>query len=55
MVNAAIAGLGWWGKTLVESVSGVSDDLRFVAGIDPFASDDTKAFTKRATTNCRNK
>ena len=46
MVNAAIAGLGWWGKTLVESVSGVSDDLRFVAGIDPFASGDTKAFTE---------
>jgi predicted dehydrogenase len=46
MVNAAIAGLGWWGKTLVESVSGLSDDLRFVAGIDPFASDDTKAFTE---------
>ena len=45
MVNAAIAGLGWWGKTLVESVSGVSDDLRFVAGVDPFASDETKAFT----------
>jgi predicted dehydrogenase len=46
MLNAAIAGLGWWGKTLVESVSGVSDDLRFIAGIDPFASDDTKAFTE---------
>jgi len=32
MINAAIIGLGWWGKTLVEAVSGVSDDIRFVAG-----------------------
>jgi predicted dehydrogenase len=45
MVNAAIAGLGWWGQTLVESVSGESEDIRFVAGVDPFANDDTKAFT----------
>ena len=32
MINAAIVGLGWWGKTLVESVQGTSDQLRFVAG-----------------------
>jgi hypothetical protein len=32
MINAAIIGLGWWGQTLVESVSGVSNDIRFVAG-----------------------
>lgn len=32
MINAGIVGLGWWGKTLVESVSGTSDDIRFVAG-----------------------
>ena len=25
MLNAAIVGLGWWGKTLVESVQGSSD------------------------------
>jgi len=31
-VNAAIVGLGWWGKTLVESVQGSSDAIRFVAG-----------------------
>ena len=46
MINAAIAGLGWWGQTLVESVSGDSDKLRFVAGIDPFASEKTEEFTK---------
>ena len=34
MINAAIVGLGWWGKTLVESVQGTSDDIRFVAGDD---------------------
>ncbi len=33
MINAAIVGMGWWGRTLVESVSGVSDELRFVAGV----------------------
>ncbi|NQU71321.1 MAG: Gfo/Idh/MocA family oxidoreductase [Rhodospirillales bacterium] len=32
MINAAIVGLGWWGKTLVESVADGSDDIRFVAG-----------------------
>ena len=32
MINAAMVGLGWWGKTLVESVQGTSDDIRFVAG-----------------------
>ena len=32
MINAAIVGLGWWGKTLVESVQGTSDAIRFVAG-----------------------
>ncbi|HEX5420763.1 MAG TPA: Gfo/Idh/MocA family oxidoreductase [Gammaproteobacteria bacterium] len=32
MINAAMIGLGWWGKTLVESVSeGKSDKIRFVA------------------------
>jgi predicted dehydrogenase len=32
MINAAIVGLGWWGKTLVESVASGSDDIHFVAG-----------------------
>ena len=30
MINAAIVGLGWWGRTLVESVQGSGDQLTFV-------------------------
>lgn len=32
MVRAAIVGLGWWGKTVVEAVQGKSDRIAFVAG-----------------------
>ena len=32
MLRAAIAGLGWWGKTLVTSVQGKSKDISFTAG-----------------------
>ena len=46
MINAAIIGLGWWGKTLVEAVSGVSDELRFVAGTTRSLSDEAQAFAK---------
>jgi predicted dehydrogenase len=31
MIRAAIVGLGWWGKALVEAVHGKSDAIRFVA------------------------
>src|SRR5262245_58336116 len=31
MINAAIVGLGWWGKTLVNSVQDKSSLIRFVA------------------------
>jgi predicted dehydrogenase len=31
MVRAAIVGLGWWGKTIVEAVQGKSDKITFVA------------------------
>ena len=44
MINAAIVGLGWWGKTLVEAVSGVSDEIRFVAGTTRSLSPDAQAF-----------
>jgi len=47
MIDAAIIGLGWWGQTLVEAVSGVSDDIRFVAGTTRSLSDDAKAFAKQ--------
>ena len=32
MINAAIVGLGWWGKVLVQSVQNKSDKIRFTAG-----------------------
>lgn len=44
MINAAIVGLGWWGKTLVESVSGISEDIKFVAATTRSQSDEDKAF-----------
>ena len=44
MINAAIVGLGWWGKTLVESVADGSDDIRFVAGATRTRSDEVKQF-----------
>jgi predicted dehydrogenase len=31
MVRAAIVGLGWWGKTIVEAVQGKTDKISFVA------------------------
>ncbi|MDH3434157.1 MAG: Gfo/Idh/MocA family oxidoreductase, partial [Gammaproteobacteria bacterium] len=46
MINAAIIGLGWWGKTLVEAVSGVSEHIRFVAATTRSLSDDARAFAK---------
>jgi len=46
MINAAIVGLGWWGKTLVEAVSGQSDDIRFVAGATRTIRDDVTAFAQ---------
>lgn len=33
MINAAIIGLGWWGKTIVSAVQGKSEKLRFVHGV----------------------
>ena len=44
MINAAIVGLGWWGRTLVESVQGTSHDIQFVAGSSRTASPELKAF-----------
>jgi hypothetical protein len=31
MLRAAIVGLGWWGKTIVDSVQGNSGQITFVA------------------------
>ncbi len=43
MINAAIVGLGWWGRTLVESAQG-SDLIRFAAGATRTISPEVKAF-----------
>ena len=45
MINAAIVGMGWWGKTLVESAQG-SDVLRFVAGATRTVSPEIKTFAE---------
>jgi predicted dehydrogenase len=44
MIKAAQIGLGWWGKTLVESVQGSSDIIQFVAAASRTQNDDYKAF-----------
>ena len=46
MINAAIVGLGWWGKTVVESVQGTSDSIRFVSGATRTVTPETKAFAE---------
>jgi predicted dehydrogenase len=47
MIRAAQIGLGWWGKTLVESVQGTSDRIRFVAATSRTKSDDYLAFAQQ--------
>lgn len=44
MINAGIVGLGWWGQTLVEAVSGGSDKIRFVAGATRTVNADVERF-----------
>ena len=46
MLNAAIVGLGWWGQTLVESVSGNSEKIRFISAVSRSASETAKEFSK---------
>ena len=48
MINAGIVGLGWWGRTLVEAVSGgQSGEINFVAGAARTHTEDLKAFAKQ--------
>ena len=47
MINAALVGLGWWGKTLIESLAEPSDVMRFVALTTRTKSDDVKDFAKQ--------
>ena len=54
MIDAAIVGLGWWGKTLVEAVSGVSDEIKFVAGATRTLSDDAREFAQEHDFELRN-
>jgi predicted dehydrogenase len=44
MMNAAIVGLGWWGRTIVESVQAGSGQIRFVAGATRTMSPEVTAF-----------
>jgi predicted dehydrogenase len=44
VINAGIVGLGWWGKTLVEAISGQSGDIRFVAGATRTVTDELRTF-----------
>ena len=44
MIKAAIAGMGWWGKTLVESVQGTSEEITFVAGATRTVTPELQAF-----------
>ena len=46
MMKAAIVGLGWWGKTIVESVQTDSELIRFVAGATRTASPELTAFAE---------
>ena len=47
MISAGIVGLGWWGKTLVESLADGSDAMRFVAMTTRTMSPDVEAFAKQ--------
>jgi predicted dehydrogenase len=46
MIKAAIVGLGWWGKTIVESVQADSELIRFVAGASRSISPELSAFAE---------
>src|SRR5262249_11886172 len=46
VIDAAIVGLGRWGRSLVESAQGKSDKLRFVVGVDP-ATDTAREFAAK--------
>jgi len=46
VIRAAIVGLGWWGKTLVESAEN-SDEIRFVAGATRTLTPEIEGFAKQ--------
>src|SRR3954463_14119061 len=49
MINAAVVGLGTWGKTMVESLAGGSDLMRFTTVQSRTVNADVEAFTKHHT------
>jgi predicted dehydrogenase len=46
MIKAAMVGLGWWGKTIVESAAG-SEVIRFVAGASRTVTPELEDFAKK--------
>ena len=48
MIRAAIVGMGWWGRTLVEAVAD-SEQIRVVAGTTRTVSPEVKAFADTQT------
>jgi predicted dehydrogenase len=47
MINAAIVGLGWWGKTLVEAAD-KSDVIRFISGTTRTVTPEIEDFAKKS-------
>ncbi len=47
MINAAVVGLGTWGKTMVESLAGGSDAMRFTVLQTRTVKPDVEAFAKQ--------
>jgi predicted dehydrogenase len=48
VINAAIVGMGWWGRTLVEAIADdPSQKMRFVAGATRTVSDEVKDFSEQ--------
>jgi predicted dehydrogenase len=47
VINAALVGLGWWGRTLVESLAGGSDAMRFTALQTRTVSPEVEAFASQ--------
>src|SRR4029450_3196910 len=46
LIRAAIVGMGWWGRTIVESVQTDSNVIRFVAGGTRTVSPEVTAFAE---------
>lgn len=46
MINAAIVGLGWWGKNLANAIQGKSNEIRFSVGVTKEVAE-TQAFVDK--------